>query len=808
MPPRPPPSRNKRLRLLRGLLVILFLGGSLVALQAVLGLPAPLREAVLAPLAQQGLPATVRRMYWLPDRGLVLEKLEIFSPLDRVTPWLTFETLRIRPGIRQRLRQGVWSAKLFPSGGRLQTELGVWTGELQPRGRLLLEDLEGDLRVFPDRLVLHHARGRLGTLLLHLQGEIPLGPMQEEAAPDTDWIAQTADVLAEILAVVGEFTFDPPALLQADLTPSPVSGERVQVTGGLTFRGEGVHRGYPFVRLDARVSYLDHTLDVETARFEGADGAGLNAQARVNFRQQLASLWIQNQLPRAAVEHLSPIPLSRVLEDLALRVEGRSNVDLHFGPSPFTAFGQKVRGHVDVSEAFYRDAFFPELSLDLDFADNVLILENIQAEVGQGRQRGPASGALRYDHASGELILQAEAAFNPAAILSLVDQEEAEQALREWMFTGPPPHIALQLRQQNRDAPLRMSLQVDAREVLSRGTFFAEVNARLELTEETLRIYPLRATRGDAWLEGDLTWLLEEDLLRVEALSTFPLPDLAPLIGPEAVTLLQPYRFRGENWLRVHGTVDLTDAHRNELQGKAHLHDVIWEWMIFDQLTFSFDLQGQSLASDDFHGILNLGAAEGFLRFEQIFDPREASFQAKISGQNIDLFQLITAATDTLDTPYTGRLSFEFDLFGSLNDFPDRPLFHTFGGDGRLEIREGELFRIPLLLGLSRILSRVVRGFGYASQTNFRADVRVGEGRISSRNLFLEGRLLSIEGDGHIGFDNSIHANMKVQLLSQGVIADVLNALLWPVRKLIEVRLSGTLDEPVWYPRNLPRELF
>lgn len=121
-----------------------------------------------------------------------------------------------------------------------------------------------------------------------------------------------------------------------------------------------------------------------------------------------------------------------------------------------------------------------------------------------------------------------------------------------------------------------------------------------------------------------------------------------------------------------------------------------------------------------------------------------------------------------------------------------------------MAIREGELFRIPLLLGLSRILSRVVRGFGYASQTDFSADFTVADGRIRSDNLFLQGRVMSIEGDGWLDFDNNLRANMKVQLLSEGFFSEAFKILLWPLRKLIEVRLTGTLEDPQWELRNIP----
>jgi hypothetical protein len=68
---------------------------------------------------------------------------------------------------------------------------------------------------------------------------------------------------------------------------------------------------------------------------------------------------------------------------------------------------------------------------------------------------------------------------------------------------------------------------------------------------------------------------------------------------------------------------------------------------------------------------------------------------------------------------------------------------------------------------------------------------------------------MSIAGTGGYNFTSrKIDGNVKVQLLKDGFMSDALKVLLWPIRKLIEVSLTGTLDNPDWRPRNLPKELF
>lgn len=785
-------------------------GVLLLVLLGTFGPPAILRRRLLEELRPLGIHAEISRMVWRPVRGFVLDDVLLFSDRDRVTPWLRANSLRVRPRFRTWLRTGAWEVRLDLRGARFETELGLWADDLHTRGKLQLDQIRASMEIRNNLLTIEELSARLQDVHVWVSGDVPLGPL-DPGAPrtgDTDWVAPIARTLADILAVVREFSFETPAILHARLRPSPHPGERIAAEAELTFRGQGVHRGFPFNRLDLLSRYEQETLHIDSARFGVLGQAELFASARVDFRNRVAGMRLRNTLPRHAVEHLSPIPLSSLLERFHLRVEGRSDVDLVFGEAPFDEFGTFLQGSLHLSDAFYRDASFPELSLELEYANQVLLLEEIQAEVGQGRLRGPATGSLRYDDRSGALRIQAQTAFNPAAILSLIDNEVAEQTLREWEFVGTPPHMSLQFHMDGREAAPRMTLDLQARDVLSRGAFFAGLDARMELDERELRIDPLRANRPGEWLEGNLRYDLAEELLHIDVLSTIRLQELAPLISPEAVALLQPYRLEGENWIKANGVVDLTDQQRNKLEGKANLNDVIWQWMKFDTLSFSFQLEGDVLTVPDIQGTLNEGTAHGTFEIRDLFDPEDARFHLAVQGGGIDLFRLVTSATDTLTTDYTGNLSLDLDLRGRLQDGEDEGFYDSLTGEGFVEIRDGELFRIPLLLGLSRILSRVVRGFGYASQSTFRANIAIRDGRIRSRDLFLEGRLLSIEGEGSIGFDQTLNGNVKVQLMNQGFFSDVVNTLLWPVRKLIEVRLSGTLDEPVWYPRNLPRELF
>lgn len=790
-------------RLARALLVLLLL----VTIPLLVGVPAPVVNFALRRLENREIFLEARQLTWRPKQGFVLHHPELYAPMDRVTPWFRAESVEIRPGFRRRLRRDLWSAKIKVNRGEIDTELGMWADDLTTRKRVRVSGIHGRVYVDETLLRFEDSMARLGDFRVRLQGEIPLGERDEDRTPreitptNLPLIMRT---LAQVVEAANEFSFSPLAELHLQLRSTPDPRDPFSLLGRLEFSGSGMHRGFPFTSLELHAAMERGVLMVDSAHMKDELGRELRGEAWIHFRDETVFLHMENSLPRYAVEHLSPVPLSTILERAHIRVEGRSNARVTFGPGHMSTFGNQMDARLDVGDAFYRDAFFPELSMNLVYRDRVLHLTEIEAEVGLGSHRGPATGEVFADFNTGEARLQAESAFNPAAILSLLEEFEADEVAREWQFRGAPPRVSVEIHRDHQHAPVRVGMDVEATEVVSRGVLLGDVSARVDSEGQRVEVTGLRIARLDAIAEGWMVLDFGENLVELDVLSTFPLADVAPFLGPEAVAFLEPYRFLGGSWARVNGRVDIGNQNRHNLEGKMNLNGVVWNWLRFENLSFSFHLEENRLTLPDIQGTVTEGKVSGTLSLVDVLEPGQGRFDLFAEADNIDLHAMITAATDVTDTPYTGILSGKINLEGQVLDPPDTVRFGTWEGTGNMAIREGELFRIPLLLGLSRILSRVVRGFGYASQTDFSADFTVADGRIRSDNLFLQGRVMSIEGDGWLDFDNNLRANMKVQLLSEGFFSEAFKILLWPLRKLIEVRLTGTLEDPQWELRNIP----
>ena len=121
-------------------------------------------------------------------------------------------------------------------------------------------------------------------------------------------------------------------------------------------------------------------------------------------------------------------------------------------------------------------------------------------------------------------------------------------------------------------------------------------------------------------------------------------------------------------------------------------------------------------------------------------------------------------------------------------------------GDGSMRVEEGRVFAIPILGPLSEIINKIIPGAGFQAARLATADFTVGDEKISTKNLKVEGAGFSLFGTGDIYFVAD-KMNMSVRLNARGLPGLVL----FPVSKLFEYVATGSLSKPEWRPKIIPR---
>ena len=133
----------------------------------------------------------------------------------------------------------------------------------------------------------------------------------------------------------------------------------------------------------------------------------------------------------------------------------------------------------------------------------------------------------------------------------------------------------------------------------------------------------------------------------------------------------------------------------------------------------------------------------------------------------------------------------------------------TVTGAGHVDVRGGLLFQTKLFTGLSAILAKVVPDFTLFAQTDAGGDFTIRNSQVHSRNVQLQGTVFSAKGIGFYSFAGDLDFRVEVQLLRNGPVAALVRLATLPVTRLLELRLTGTFEDPRWRPVNLnPAELF
>jgi len=157
------------------------------------------------------------------------------------------------------------------------------------------------------------------------------------------------------------------------------------------------------------------------------------------------------------------------------------------------------------------------------------------------------------------------------------------------------------------------------------------------------------------------------------------------------------------------------------------------------------------------------------------------------------------------ETDYRGRLSGELALHGTLGA-ENHDSLH---GNGLINIDDGRVFMLPLFGGLSDIMARLIPGLEFVlRQSDAFTEFSIQDSRVISDKVKIEGSVLSLSGTGHCGFDKGVDFHVQVKLMKDNnVVAKLVRLLTFPISKLFEFRLRGSLDDPDWYPVNFSRDL-
>ncbi len=209
-----------------------------------------------------------------------------------------------------------------------------------------------------------------------------------------------------------------------------------------------------------------------------------------------------------------------------------------------------------------------------------------------------------------------------------------------------------------------------------------------------------------------------------------------------------------------------------------------------DNLDATVRAEGARLNIDT-NGELFGGRIGSVVEFPDMLQPRHMASVA-LDRVNFSKLTALFGSEDNTGGFFSGRISYET---------PDGQV-RAMDGNGAASLEEGNIFALPLLGPLSTLLATIAPGekLGYSVARNAAASFRMTGGRLITTDFEATTRAFRLMLSGVMDIArNHVDLNARVNLRGAP------GLLLYPVSRLLEYEATGTVGDPGWRPKNLPR---
>jgi hypothetical protein len=277
---------------------------------------------------------------------------------------------------------------------------------------------------------------------------------------------------------------------------------------------------------------------------------------------------------------------------------------------------------------------------------------------------------------------------------------------------------------------------------------------------------------------------------------------VANAISREVGHTLRPYHFLKSPTVRVNGYAPLRDIKNADLDFEIiRAAPLQWLKIKTPDITGEIHWLGETLILTNLAGSFYGGNGNGFANFD--FRPHEGadfSFTAGVKNVNV---HLLASDLSSPSNHLEGRLTGHFVLTSGNSEHWD-----TWNGYGHAGLRDGLIREVPVFGFFSPILNAVSPGLGNWRATDASAQFAMTNGVFFTDSLEIRSTMMRLEYAGTVDLQDRVQARVTAELLRDVWGAGPLfSAIFWPVSKIFEFKVTGTLQHPKSEPVYIPKFL-
>lgn len=407
------------------------------------------------------------------------------------------------------------------------------------------------------------------------------------------------------------------------------------------------------------------------------------------------------------------------------------------------------------------------------------------------RPEGTLEIEQRYNQVTEEFYTRLISTIDPSIGRPFLD-ESAQTAFDVVGFSNPPA-ISLKVWGKASDPSRWYGLgSITASNFTVRGESFSSVSSEVYYTNNLLRFLKPRVEIGPRYLKADgLTVDLAGQFVYLT--NGFSIADpmmVARAIGPDVARDIQDYQFGSPPTARISGAIPLhgeegADLHFDLSGGPFH-----WWKFNLPLVTGHVHWAGLHLTLTNVQAEFYNGVAVGSAAFDFPKD-KPTEFQFNLNATNV-LFQALMKDLSPGTNQPEGRLGANLVITKANTEN-----YESVFGYGDAHLQDGLLWDIPLFGRFSPVLNGISPGLGNSRANAATSRFVITNGVVRTGSLEIRSTGMRLEYRGTVNLEGQLNARVDAELLrDMWVVGPIVSAVLWPVTKLFEYRVNGTLADP------------
>lgn len=795
--------------------VFLVLMLSCVVFLRLYGVPDPLLREVVRRVNAAGIPADVGSIR-LTLRGWRAEDVRYFSMNpDDLDPLFHVKELyfdRKDPLLGISTNQG-WQLEVDARGITLSPSIG-WGVELPPESACrAMESLAGVLAFEPDRVELSHGKASWLGIRFAIDGTVVKATTRaaapvHAALPPRVWLSASKcrameDRLTQI-TVAGDATIE--------LSFSIDLGDYAKNTATFSANLDSVNvRGVDFSEVGLEGRFIYPVVDLGRG-FAAMDGQQLEVRGQYDVATGQAEVSLLNGIESDRLLLLLPASVQRVIASLGLKVPRLPKLEVSAGPAPFNRLHESIAGTFAVRDAVFRGLEIESLHGGIRRTGGLLEFFGLEGrargqewlaqETGSAMRGGSAKGRVFWDAGTDWFGVEAEGSLDPNLLVHPLDMVDvATNVITRFRFLNEPPVCRIKLGANMENwRTFFIDVQATATDAVVHDAVFSSINASAHYTNGVLRLDPMAALKGEAFLKGSASIDFRASDASFDALTSLPPEVLEDLIHPRLRFFGEKISTTGEVRIEARGSIDWDEMATTDFTAEvsaAHLDTPVAG---LDRFSSNVSAQGPNLRLDD--AVFSLYGGQGTGRMGVELDPAERDFpyDMQVDLDDVDFYQCLRYLNPSNELNVAGKLCIDFDFAADFS----RGFFDCANGSGTLSIHHGQLADLPLFQGFSRLVRKVIPGFNVFSITSLAGAFTVENGVIRSDDAYFEGDVVSAAGRGTYSQPAGFDAYLQARAFSDNRLSRVVRVLTDPIFKFFEIKLDGPLSNPAWRLEKVP----